>query len=321
MNVSADVPSKTCPIQHDALPGALPGALHRVLSRSAGRVRLRGVCRARRSVRDRGWRWAICGLTLLFVLSVGGGFFAGEALAARAEVPPGEPVGGVQRPLVADLSKHLVAITTGFDGTDVLMFGATNGPGDVVLVVRGPTHREVVRRMDKVAGLIWANKSSVSFENAPSFLLVASSRPVEDILPLSVQQRHQMTPQTLSLVSRGLEDGETLQHYRDALFRLKEKQSLYRYQPTSVSLLANRLFRADLFFPATVPTGVYSAEVYLVRNGEVVSAEITPLVISKVGVGADVYHFAHEQSALYGLAAILVAVAAGWLAGLAFRKG
>jgi hypothetical protein len=52
----------------------------------------------------------------------------------------------------------------------------------------------------------------------------------------------------------------------------------------------------------------------------VVSAEITPLVISKVGVGAEVYHFAHDYSALYGLAAILIAVIAGWAAGLAFRK-
>ena len=33
-------------------------------------------------------------------------------------------------PLVADLSNHLIAITTGFTGAQVLLFGATDGPGD-----------------------------------------------------------------------------------------------------------------------------------------------------------------------------------------------
>jgi uncharacterized protein (TIGR02186 family) len=238
---------------------------------------------------------------------------------AEAKVAPLPP--SPQRPLVADLSKHLVAITTGFAGTEGLMFGATDGPGDVVLVVRGPTHNEVVRRQAKLAGLIWANHSSVTFTNAPSFMLVASSRPVEDILPMEVQERHQLTPRTLSLSYEGLETDETLSYYAEALIRLKRRDGLYNYKPNAVNLLANRLFRADLFFPSNVPTGTYSAEVYLVRDGQVVSAEITPLIISKVGIGAEVYHFAHDQSALYGLAAILIAVSAGWAAGLAFRKG
>ena len=38
-------------------------------------------------------------------------------------------------PLIADLSNHLIAITTGFTGTDVLLFGATDGPGDIIALV------------------------------------------------------------------------------------------------------------------------------------------------------------------------------------------
>ena len=33
--------------------------------------------------------------------------------------------------LVADLSSHLIAITTGFTGTEVVLFGTTDGAGDV----------------------------------------------------------------------------------------------------------------------------------------------------------------------------------------------
>lgn len=234
------------------------------------------------------------------------------AMAARA----------VEQPLVADLSKHLVAITTGFAGTDVLLFGATDEPGDVVLVVRGPEQPAVVRKKDKVAGVIWANTESVAFEGVPSFYKVAASRPFDAFLPESLRERHRIGTEYLDLRPVGAEAmaPAARQAFREALVRLKTSQGLYLEREEGVRTLANRLFRSELYFPSNVPTGTYMVEVYLVREGEVVSAEITPLVISKVGIGAEIFHFAYNQSVLYGVAAILVAVAAGWVAGLVFRK-
>ena len=45
-----------------------------------------------------------------------------------------------------------------------------------------------------------------------------------------------------------------------------------------------------------------------------------PLIVSKIGFGADIYDFAHRHSATYGAIAILVALIAGWVAHLAFRR-
>ena len=42
------------------------------------------------------------------------------------------------QPVVVDLSKESVDITAGFTGTDVLLFGATSGYGEVVVVIEGP---------------------------------------------------------------------------------------------------------------------------------------------------------------------------------------
>src|SRR6059036_96855 len=80
-------------------------------------------------------------------------------------------------PLIADLSNHLIAITTGFTGTDVLLFGATDGPGDIIALVRGPTGRAIVRRKDRIMG-IWINKSAMGFEDVPNFFAVSSSKPL-----------------------------------------------------------------------------------------------------------------------------------------------
>ena len=67
-------------------------------------------------------------------------------------------------------------------------------------------------------------------------------------------------------------------------------------------------------------TGDYRANVYLFQNGKLLKRVSTPMLVEKVGFGADVYHFAHQKSALYGIAAIIIAISAGWLAAVLFRK-
>ncbi|MHA1108050.1 MAG: TIGR02186 family protein, partial [Alphaproteobacteria bacterium] len=84
--------------------------------------------------------------------------------------------------LVADLSSGEIAITTGFSGTELLLFGAIEGPGDVVVVVRGPTRRELVRRKMRVAG-IWVNGKTVAFDGAPAYYRVAATAPLDGIAP------------------------------------------------------------------------------------------------------------------------------------------
>ena len=61
--------------------------------------------------------------------------------------------------VTADLSSHAIAISTGFTGASVVLFGATDGPADVIAVIRGPDHEQTVWRKGKVAGL-WANAES-----------------------------------------------------------------------------------------------------------------------------------------------------------------
>ena len=112
------------------------------------------------------------------------------AVAAGSRSPePARAQGDV--PLVADLSSHLVAITTGFSGTDVLLFGATDGPGDIAVVVRGPSEEEVIRRKGRY-GPIWVNTQSVTVRDAPSYYRVASSRPLAEFAPQALLSRYQI---------------------------------------------------------------------------------------------------------------------------------
>jgi uncharacterized protein (TIGR02186 family) len=221
--------------------------------------------------------------------------------------------------LVADLSNHLVAITTGFTGTKVLLFGATRGAGDVVVMVRGPRHRQLVRRKDRIAG-IWINNAEMAFQGVPAFYSVASSRPLADLVPPAVAARHQIGIENVRLTAPEHADADEAAIFRDALVRNKQRAELYDKTPGTIAFLGNRLFRTDLYFPSNAPVGTYEVQVLLFRGGEVVSASITPLIVSRIGFEAGVFDFAHRHALAYGVLAVLIAVMAGWLAGIIFRN-
>jgi uncharacterized protein (TIGR02186 family) len=231
------------------------------------------------------------------------------ALPARAD-----------QPLLADLTGHLIAITTGFTGTSVVLFGATDGPGDIVAIVRGPERDSVVWRKRHLAGM-WINGPNVTFANVPSYYAVFSNRKLDDIVPPAAQALSQIGIANLRIDPR---DPRTKQDeattFRAALVAEQMRAHLFAEYPGSVAFLGDRLFRATLDFPANVPTGNYLVEVLLIRNGKVVSGQTTPLVIAETGLGADVSEFASNNAALYGFAAILGAALLGWLASLPFRN-
>jgi uncharacterized protein (TIGR02186 family) len=222
--------------------------------------------------------------------------------------------------LVADLTSHLIAITTGFTGASVVLFGATDGPGDVVVAVRGPEREITVRRKSRVAG-VWVNTQQVTFDNLPSFYAVAASRPIADILSPAAAAFYRLGITNLKLAASTPVPSVVVDAFRTALERSQQEAGLYVERMGKVDFLGERLFRTTITFPANVPTGTYLVEVFLVRDKDIVSGQTTPLVVSKVGVDAAVFEFSTRQPGFYGAIAVVTAVVAGWLASLPFRGG
>jgi len=221
--------------------------------------------------------------------------------------------------LVADLTSHLIAITTGFTGASVVLFGATDGPGDVVVAVRGPEREVTVRRKNRIAG-IWVNTQEVTFANVPSFYAVAASHPIEEILSPAAAALYRLGIANLKLEAETPAPSVVVDAFRAALERTQQQAGLFVNQMGKVDFLGERLFRTTIAFPSNVPTGTYLVEVFLVRDKDVVSGQTTPLVVSKVGVDAAVFEFSGRQPGFYGAIAVLTAVVAGWLASLPFRS-
>ena len=239
------------------------------------------------------------------------------AIACLAAAAPAAAKG-----IVADVDDHLVEITTDFAGQDILVFGAIDGPGDVILVMRGPAGRVQVHRKDRFAG-IWVNADSVEFDDVPSLYGVASSRQLFEILTPEILDRYQLGVGRVRFEAAEAEV-PGIGPFRTALVQQKKKQGLYADRVGRVTFIGATLFRANLHLPSNVPTGTFLIDVYLVRDGRIVDAQNMPLVISKVGFGADIYKYANARSItqrfIYGLVAVLVSLLTGWLAHLAFRK-
>jgi uncharacterized protein (TIGR02186 family) len=220
--------------------------------------------------------------------------------------------------LVADLSKRRIDITLGFSGADVLLFGATDSGGDVVVVVRGPEQKVTVRRKERVLGL-WVNREWVTYEQTPAFYYVASSKPLESVATDGTLAGIEVGLDHIRLKPADSSEGADTRPFRDALIRAKQREGLYG-GTGQVSFIGGRLFRTTVSFPATVATGPYTVEVFLLRDGKVETAQRWPLFVTKVGMSAAVVERAHLTPIIYGLVAVFIAVVAGWLGAIGLRK-
>lgn len=222
-------------------------------------------------------------------------------------------------PLIADLSESVVKITTGFTGTKVLLFGAIKEDGKIVVIIEGPRHPLAVRRKQRIAG-IWINRTEVEFTDVPSFYQVLSSDPLEDWLPLQTRDLYQIGVEYLRFDPKTNVGPAEAARFRDALIRNMQRIGRYGVLEGNVTVLGGQLFRADLYLPANLPTGFYSIEVMLIKDGDVKSIQATPLLVTKSGLGAEVFDMAYSYPALYGVLAIVVAILAGLGANAIFRK-
>lgn len=221
--------------------------------------------------------------------------------------------------LIADLSHHVIEIASDFTGTELLVFGAMEGEGDIVAVVRGPRAEVTVRKKARIFG-IWMNAQAARFSSVPGFYGIAATRAPDEIAVIETRRLLEMGTDSLRLDPEPGLDEATAAEFRAALVASRQAEGLFPTHAGRVDMVAGRLFRARIPFPAALPTGRYVADVYLMRDGQAVAAQSLPLTVAKAGLGAAIFDFAHRQGPLYGLLAVAGAVVAGFAANALFGR-
>lgn len=236
------------------------------------------------------------------------------------------PMTAAGEEVVAGLSQTRVAITTGFTGSEIFVYGAIkreapppeNEQLDIVVAVTGPPTPVTLRKKERVLG-IWINGEAVQVDSAPSLYVVATTRPFREAISWTDDLRYRIgLENAVRLIDAPIwiEDPDS---YRQALIRLRQEDGLYFIREGGVRIREEVLFDATVDLPAQLTEGEYLARIFLMRDREVIDVFHTSISVSKVGLERWIYYMATEMSWLYGVLAIAVALAAGWLASAFFR--
>tara|TARA_R110002072_G_scaffold26340_4_gene87313 strand:+ start:426 stop:1229 length:804 start_codon:yes stop_codon:yes gene_type:complete len=258
------------------------------------------------------------------------------ATLMQATPTEGETARDVEPEIMAALTQETVEIRSDFSGANFILYGAARGvePGDdIVVVVRGPARDLRVMRKERVFG-IWINRAPVRFEDVPGYYAVASTRPLSEVGSFSALRRAGIGLEHLRLSAPDTERQETrfgvevtvsdiggeVVDYRAAIGRVRKLEGLFTETSEGVEILDGGLFRANIALPPRTPVGDYTADVYLFRDGRPVASRSASLDVRKAGLERLIYNFAYENSILYGLTAVALALLFGWGAAAIFNR-
>jgi uncharacterized protein (TIGR02186 family) len=222
------------------------------------------------------------------------------------------------RPIISGISTNEINIDTKFSGAEVLLFGAKGDAGNIIITVRGPKKNYLISKKDRFLG-VWYNKDRVKFKNAYSYYSFFSSLNNKDIEKELLSQLEIGEEQIKFDIRNGADSGQDEEFKIEFIDKLS-KQNLYLNNPNSIEFLDETLFKAMLTFPKNVMMGVYTVEIYLVDENNLVAFQSIPITVHQVGMSAGINQFAYNNSVLYGIFAILIAVVAGFLANYIFTK-
>jgi len=248
---------------------------------------------------------------------------AGTETNAAKPTPP--PKAGEE--LQSDISTREISIQSNFTGIEILLYGSIDfsqtaipetGTYDVIMVVRSPAATLVARRKERVAG-IWINGPGKVYASVPGFYAALSTRPLRAITSDETLKALGIGFGNLNF-GRPTQGDPDEQTFRSAVIRLKEKQRLFQELDDGVDFVGRSLFRGTVALPVNVPTGRYTADIYLFRDGEVISRDNSTLEVTKAGFEAVVHRLAFAHPFLYGVLAVVLAVLAGLLGWYAFRR-
>ena len=227
--------------------------------------------------------------------------------------------------IVLGLSQAEVSITTNFDGSEILVYGAVKretpipegAPLEVVVTVSGPSTPIMVRRKERRFG-IWVNTDAVEVDRAPSFYAVVTSGPLSEVLKRIEDLRHRISiPRAIRSVGAPMEIADPTQ-FTDALIRVRKDANLYQVIEDGVKVDEQTLFRAAVALPASLTAGAYATRIFLTRGGDVEAQYETVIDVRKVGMERWLFNLAHEQAFIYGLLSLFIAITAGWGASAVF---
>lgn len=227
--------------------------------------------------------------------------------------------------LVLELAINHVDITTDFTGDYLTVFGmvnlqkkqnSENGTSLLAIVFKGPDRKVVVRRKENIYGM-WINGSSFEFLDVPSYYDYAVSNLGYKNFG---EDNYNIGLNSIDFTATEADETGDVSIFKEALIANRITKGLYSVSEGKIDFINGGLFKTGFKIPPSVPAGTYQVTAYLFENGDLVEREQASLKIAQTGFAADLYNFAYDHALLYGIFSVLVAIWAGLVTNLIFRK-
>jgi uncharacterized protein (TIGR02186 family) len=221
-------------------------------------------------------------------------------------------------PLISGISTNEINVDTEFKGAQILLFGAKNDAGNVVITVRGPRKNFIISKKENLIG-VWFNSERINFKNSYGFYSLFSTYDDGEMIQQDLNE-YELGKNNIQFEIQNNLSPSKINEFRFQLIDLLEQKKFYSASTKPIDFLDETLFKLIIDFPKNILLGTYVIEIYLINNGSVLSFQSIPVYVNQVGVSAKISNFASEQSVLYGLIAVFLAIFVGFATNYFFAR-
>ena len=236
------------------------------------------------------------------------------------------------------LTPETIAMGAFYNGARARIEGTAPSDSSVLVVIEGTERDEFFNRKGRM-GLIWLTVDRIHVKHAPSVFLRFTSAPLGSMVDEQDRQKYDLDEAAIldrirvlshckcSLTARqqqgGAHDAVPDTSYAALLcadfLKLKEGEGTYFEQPGVVKVVpssAGAMYALEFSWPKKIPPGRYRVTVYACRGQHVIAQSGATLRLVEVGFPAYMAKLASTNPWIYGVAAVLAAILAGFLTDL-----
>ena len=223
--------------------------------------------------------------------------------------------------LTIKVNQDLIKINYDYNGSTVSVGGISDPGMDLIIKISSEAGNQSLRRKDKVAGFLWMNVDTLHFQNIPDVYFLRSTRKVQDILTDQQRKEHSLGYNALEENARlSSEKGvEQVHRWFSEFFKYKESNNLYSFSTGGIDV-NNGDYNTVFQWPFQAAPGKYIVTVYSAKDGKVIEKAESEVVVEQAGIIKMLSNMAQNNGSMYGIIAIVIALAAGFGVGMIFGK-
>ena len=219
-----------------------------------------------------------------------------------------------------DLSEDNIEIKTDFDGKEIIIFGLLQDDHDTLLTIKGPPSKMKIQKKERYFG-VWINNKQITYSKIPTLFFLSSSSKIDEILPNSIQINYDLNFSKI-LNNKTFDQNFIFKNdqstWNENFVRIKKKQLFYK--EFEMKIFKDKLFQTSVFFPPNTIPGIYNVNIYYIKNNTIMNKDQKKIIVKKTGIGSDIYEFAKNNAATYGVFVVIFSILSGLIAATLFRR-